>query len=202
MAFPSWIESKSKQEKHGQTALDLSSKASSPTNLIGHTFFGLKRLLSVCSANTRLSKRSWLSAPPSMFSLKRRSCLGVRLHADCFYLWSMRSIVNANKTRPSSEPCSRILGVLMMRESGIVPPQVVGTKTMIDPWASWPRWPVKWAAIDGETKPILSVEKFTKKTLVDLFTIVKLKRCLLLELEQWGAKADAKRTQKRQKSRT
>ena len=159
MAFPSWIECKSKQGKHGQTALDLSSKVFSPTNLIGHTFFGLKRLLSVCSANTRLSKRSWLSAPPSMFSLKRRSCLGVRLHADCFYLWSMRSIVNANKTRPSSEPCSRILGVLMMRESGIVPPQVVGTKTMIDPWAGWPRWPVKWAAIDGKTKPILDVKK-------------------------------------------
>ena len=66
----------------------------------------------------------------------------------------MRSIVNANKTRPFSEPCSKILGVLMMRESGIVPPEVVGTKTMIDLWASWPRWPVKWAAIDGETKPI------------------------------------------------
>ena len=47
----------------------------------------------------------------------------------------------------------------MMRESGIVPPQVVGTKTMIDPWAGWPRWPVKWAAIDGKTKPILYVKK-------------------------------------------
>ena len=47
----------------------------------------------------------------------------------------------------------------MMRESGIVPPEVVGTKTMIDPWASWPRWPVKWAAIDGETKPILYLKK-------------------------------------------